>query len=102
VLAKVDSLLGSGQAEGLMSNAGETLRSFRRVADTLNARLGTITEGLARFSNQGLREVEALATDTRRSINRIEQAVSDFERNPQRILSGGEGAVRQYDGRARR
>ena len=102
VLAKVDNLLGSGEAEGVMADASQTLKSFKQVADTLNARLGTITDGFARFSNQGLREIEALARDSRRSINRIEEAVSDLERNPQRILSGGDGEVRQYDGRARR
>jgi phospholipid/cholesterol/gamma-HCH transport system substrate-binding protein len=46
--------------------------------------------------------VEALVNDSRRSFNRIEQAVSDLQRNPQRILSGGDGEVRQYDGRVRR
>lgn len=102
VLAKVDGLLGSGEAEGMMTEAGETLKAFRQVADTLNARMGTITDGLARFSGQGLRDVEALVRDARRSITRIEQAVSDFERNPQRIISGGAGTVREYDGRTRR
>jgi phospholipid/cholesterol/gamma-HCH transport system substrate-binding protein len=102
VLAKVDGLLGSGEAEGLMADASETLKAYREVADTLNARMGTITDGLARFSGQGLRDVEALVRDARRSITRIEQAVTDLERNPQRILTGGEGAVRQHDGRARR
>ncbi|MET0599540.1 MAG: MlaD family protein [Mesorhizobium sp.] len=102
VLAKVDSLLGSGDANGVMADARATLASFRKVADTLNARLGTITDGFARFSGQGLREIEALARDSRRSINRIEEAVSAFERNPQRLLTGGDGAVRQFDGRARR
>ena len=102
VLAKVDSLLGSGQAEGVMSNVNETLKAYRQVADTLNSKLGTITDGLARFSGQGLRDAEALIRDSRRSIDRIERAVSDLERNPQRIITGGEGTVRQYDGRARR
>ena len=102
VLAKVDSLLGSGEAQGVMADASATLKSFKEVADTLNKRLGTITDGFARFSTQGLREIEALVVDSRRSINRIEQAVSDLERNPQRILSGGDGQVRQFDGRARR
>ena len=41
-------------------------------------------------------------TSQRRSITRIEQAVTDLERNPQRIITGGEGEVRTYDGRARR
>lgn len=102
ILVKVDNLLGSGDANGVMADARETLKSFRQVADTLNARLGTITDNLARFSGQGLQNVEALVQDSRRSINRIEQAVSDLQRNPQRILSGGDGEVRQYDGRARR
>lgn len=102
VLAKVDSLLGSGEAEGVMADASATLKSFKQVADTLNSRLGTITDGLARFSGQGLRDVEALVRDTRRSISRIEQAVTDLERNPQRIITGGDGTVRQYDGRNRR
>jgi len=102
VLQKVDNLLGSKEAEGLIADAGATFAEFRKVAETLNARLGTITDGFARFSTGGLRDLEALIGDGRRAINRIEQAISDFERNPQRILTGGEGTVRQYDGRARR
>jgi phospholipid/cholesterol/gamma-HCH transport system substrate-binding protein len=102
ILLKVDTLLGSGEADGLVADARSTLQGFRQVADTLNSRLGTITDGLARFSGQGLRDVEALVQDSRRSITRIEQAITDLERNPQRILSGGDGTVRQFDGRARR
>lgn len=102
ILAKVDKILGSGEADGVMADARATLKSFKQVADTLNARLGTITDNLARFSGQGLQNVEALVQDSRRSINRIEEAVTDLSRNPQRILSGGDGEVRQFDGRARR
>ena len=71
--------------------ASETLKSFKQVADTLNSRLGEITDGLARFSDQGLSNVDALVHDSRRSINRIEEAVTDLSRNPQRIISGGDG-----------
>lgn len=102
VLAKVDALLGTGEAEGVMSDASATLKSFKQVADTLNSRLATIMDGLSRFSGQGLRDVESLVQDSRRSISRIEQAVSDLERNPQRIITGGEGTVREFDGRVRR
>lgn len=102
VLAKIDSLLGSDDAEGLMAQASETLKAYREVANTLNARMGTIMDGLGRFSGQGLRDVEALVRDSRRSINRIEQVITDLGRNPQRIIAGGEGEVRQYDGRVRR
>ncbi|MEZ5811435.1 MAG: MlaD family protein [Rhizobiaceae bacterium] len=102
VLAKLDGVLGSDDAEGVIAEARQTLQSFREVAETLNARAVAITDGLARFSGQGLRDVEALVRDSRRSIARIEQAISDLERNPQRILTGGEGSVRRYDGRRRR
>lgn len=101
-LTKLEKLLGSGDAEGVIAQATETLKAYRQVADTLNARIGVITDGLARFSGQGLRDVEALVKDSRRSVNRIEQAITDLERNPQRIITGGDGTVRQYDGRVRR
>ncbi|KFB10089.1 MlaD family protein [Nitratireductor basaltis] len=102
VLAKVDKMLESGDGEGLVAEARATLQSFRQVADTLNARVGTITDGLSRFSGKGLRDVEALVEDGRRAITRIERAVTDLERNPQRIITGGEGEIKRYDGRARR
>ncbi|MBK8457520.1 MAG: MCE family protein [Phyllobacteriaceae bacterium] len=102
VLAKVDSLLGSDDANGLAAQAKGTLASYRQLADTLNGRAGAIADGLARFSGQGLRDFEALVRDGRRSVSRIEQAITDLERNPQRILSGGQGEVRTYSGRNRR
>lgn len=102
VLAKVDSLLGSDDANGLAAQAKGTLASYRQLADTLNGRAGAIADGLARFSGQGLRDFEALVRDGRRSVTRIEQAITDLERNPQRILSGGQGEVRTYSGRNRR
>lgn len=102
VLAKLDGVLGSDEAGGVIAEARETLQSFRQVAETLNARAATIANGFARFSGQGLRDVEALVRESRRSIARIEQAITELERNPQRILTGGEGSVRRYDGRRRR
>jgi hypothetical protein len=32
-------MLGSGQADGVMADARDTLKAFKQVADTLNARL---------------------------------------------------------------
>lgn len=102
LLEKVDKMLNSGNGEGLVAEARATFKSFRQVADTLNERLGPITAGLSRFSTTGLRDVEAFVRDGRRAINRIESAISDLERNPQRIITGGAGEVRTIDGRRRR
>lgn len=102
VLSGLDGMLNSGDGESIVAEARETLNAFRQMAETLEARADTISSGLERFSGTGLREVEALVQEARRSIARIEGAVSDFEQNPQRIITGGEGSIRRYDGRARR
>jgi phospholipid/cholesterol/gamma-HCH transport system substrate-binding protein len=102
ILVKVDKMLGSGDTSGLVQEAKDTLKSFKQMADTINARLGPITAGIARFSGQGLNNVDQLVNEARRAINRIEEAFTGLARNPQRLLTGGEGSVRQYDGRLRR
>ncbi len=125
-LKKLQDLFGSENAEGVIAQANETLKAYRRVADNLNSRMtvlddldktlaayrqvaetvqsriGGIMDGISRFSGQGLREVQSLVQDSQRSIDRIEGAITDLSRNPQRIITGGDGTVRQYDGRARR
>lgn len=100
--ARVDDVLGSENTQGLIADASATLAAYRQVANTLNQQVGVISGNLSRFTGQGLREVDGLVRDTRQSINRIERAITDLERNPQRILGGGAGEVRQFDGRQRR
>ena len=102
ILEKVDTLLGSDEGESLLVDARDTLQTFREVADNLNARINSISGGLERFSDQGLRDVQGLVNETRRSVGRIEEAISDLERNPQRIIFGGQGDVKTFDGRQRR
>ena len=101
ILVKVDGFLGDADAPSLSAEARATLESFRKVANNLNAQIGPIAENLRRFSGSGLRDVEALVTDTRRTVQSLENTISTFDKNPQRLLFGGE-TVEQYDGRTRR
>lgn len=101
ILVKVDGFLGDADAPSLSAEARATLESFRKVADNLNAQIGPITDNLRRFSGSGLRDVEALVTDTRRTVQSLQNTISTFDKNPQRLLFGGE-TVKQYDGRTRR
>ncbi|MBD9506689.1 MCE family protein [Ensifer sp. ENS10] len=101
ILVKVDGFLGDADAPSLSVDARATLASFRKMADNLNAQIGPIAENLKRFSGSGLRDVEALVTDTRRTVQSLENTISTFDKNPQRLLFGGE-TVKQYDGRTRR
>lgn len=101
ILVKVDGLLGSEDSQSVMVQARETLESFKKMADNLNAQIGPIAANLNRFSGQGLRDMQSLISDTRRTVQTLDQTISNFDKNPQRLLFGGE-TIKQYDGRTRR
>jgi phospholipid/cholesterol/gamma-HCH transport system substrate-binding protein len=101
ILAKVDSMVSGTDSEGLFAEAQKTLQSIRATADNLNARIGPIADNLSRFSGTGLRDVQSLVTDTRRAVDNLNQTITNFDQNPQRLIFGGE-TVKEYDGRTRR
>ena len=102
VLQKVDALLGSGEANGVVTELKATLAGYRKLADTLNARVPAIANGLERFTGSGLRDIQQAVLGAQNSIQRIERAITDLSANPQRIITGGEGEVRTFDGKKRR
>ncbi|WJH40136.1 MCE family protein [Aliirhizobium terrae] len=101
ILAKVDGLVSSDESQGLFAEARRTLESFRTVADNINAQVGPIAANLQRFSATGLRDIQTLVTDTRRTVDNLNQTITNFDDNPQRLIFGGE-TVKEYDGRTRR
>lgn len=101
ILIKVDALLGSDDTNSLSAEARRTLESIRGVADNLNAKIGPIADNLARFSSSGLRDIETLVDDTRNTVRSLDDAIGNFDRDPQRLLFGGD-TIKQYDGRTRR
>ncbi|OLP53825.1 organic solvent ABC transporter substrate-binding protein [Rhizobium rhizosphaerae] len=101
ILVKLDGFLGSADGPGISQDARATLASFRAVADNLNAQIGPIANDIRRFSGSGLRNIEALVNETRRTVDTLDTTINNFDQNPRRLLFGGE-TVKQYDGRARR
>lgn len=101
VLAKIDSFLGSADGSSVMADLKTTLESFRKMADNLNARIGPIADNLQRFTGSGLQDIKGLIADTRRTVQTLGQAVEKLDRDPQRLIFGGED-VKVYDGRVRR
>ena len=49
-----------------------------------------------------VKDIEALVNEARRSVTRIERAISQISDDPQSLIFGGSGSVKQYDGRRRR
>jgi phospholipid/cholesterol/gamma-HCH transport system substrate-binding protein len=101
ILAKVDSLVSSDDSQGLFAQARETLQSFKTVADNINSLVGPIADNLQRFSAGGLRDIQTLVGDTRQTVQSLNNAINNFDQNPQRLIFGGE-TVKEYNGRTRR
>lgn len=99
ILRKVDGYV-EGDGQGLIKQATDTLASIRSVAETLNARIGPITDNVAKFTDRGLGSYTQLAEDGRRALQRLDRVLSGIERNPQQFIFGGEG-VPEYAPRRR-
>lgn len=103
ILANVEGLTGSPDGKSLLADISEAAKSVQRLAENLDKRVAEISAGLSRFTGQGLREWEALAAEGRRTLSELDRAVRNFDRNPQRVIFGGNGngggSVPQYGGR---
>ena len=49
------------------------------MADTLNSKIGPIADNLARFSSSGLKNVDALVGDTRRTMKTLDEAINRLD-----------------------
>ncbi|MCR9135027.1 MAG: MCE family protein [Alphaproteobacteria bacterium] len=103
-LKKLDGFLGQGDGDtsGLIAEAKKTLQTFQEVANKINAHIGPIASNLQRFSGSGLRDFDALVSEARRSITRIERTITNIGDQPNSLIFGTQGTVKQYDGRRRR
>ncbi len=102
-LKKIDGFIGgAGDTSGLVAEAKKTLKTFQEVADKINAHIGPIASNLQRFSGSGLRDFDALVSEARRSITRIERTITNIGEQPNSLIFGTSGTVKQYDGRRRR
>lgn len=91
LMAKLDHLVSPDNKNSVVVQTQETLTSIRRAADSINENLHPIA-----------RSMQSLLVETQRAIRRVDGAVNELERNPQRLIFGGSGSVPQYDGRKRR
>jgi phospholipid/cholesterol/gamma-HCH transport system substrate-binding protein len=84
IMAGLENFTGGEIKDELL----ETARSMRALTDNLDKRTAEISVGLTRFSNNGLREYEALAVDARRTLAELGRAIRNFDKNPQRVIFG--------------
>ncbi len=104
VLEQASNLLGSDEADGLVSDARATLQQFQRTARNLDARVAEVTRGISRFTDRGLSNTQTLINDARQSLSRIDRVIRNLEDNPSSLITGAGGSrVRESSsGRPRR
>ncbi len=85
-----------GQVAGLMSEISETAKAIRVLAGNLDKRTVEITTGINRFTGPGLRDIEALAAESRKAVGDLSRAVRSLERNPSQLLFGGQSNIPEY------
>jgi phospholipid/cholesterol/gamma-HCH transport system substrate-binding protein len=100
ILAGAEGLLGGGADQP--GDIAQAARAIKTAAENLDARTAEISTGLARFSNNGLREWERLATDGRRTLAEVDKMVKGIDRNPSRLLFGGSSAATAADDKPKR
>jgi phospholipid/cholesterol/gamma-HCH transport system substrate-binding protein len=98
VLKAAQTFLGSEDGQGALVEVGNAARSIRVLADNLDKRTAEITAGINRFTGPGLRDIEALASDGRRTLTDLNRTLRSLERNPQQFIFGGKPPLPQYGG----
>jgi phospholipid/cholesterol/gamma-HCH transport system substrate-binding protein len=76
----------------------DAAKSIRVLADNLDKRTAEITTGISRFTGPGLRDIETLATDGRKTLSDVNRTLRSLERNPQQFIFGGKPPLPQYGG----
>jgi len=98
LMVTLDGVLGSGE-NSTATEITEAARSFRKLADNIDARTKEISAGVTKFTGSGLRQYEALASDARRTLDDVNKTLRSFDKNPQQLLFGKKPPIPEYSGR---
>ncbi len=101
VLVAAEGFLGtgSGATTGVMSEIGQTARSFRALAGNLEKRISELSASIGRLSGAGARDLGTMVEEVRNSLGHLNRTVRSIERNPQQFLFGSKPALPEYGAR---
>ncbi len=93
LITRANAVLG-GEVQRVFEGVNGATASIQEVAAAFAPRASSIAGGLSRFSQSGLDDLRALINQGRSTLRSIESAVSSFDRNPSRVIFGGDNAPR--------
>jgi phospholipid/cholesterol/gamma-HCH transport system substrate-binding protein len=102
VLKAAENFLGSASGEegkGTFQSVREAADAIRVLATNLDKRTAEVTAGLNRLTGSGAREIEAAASEARRTLTDVGRTVRSIEKNPSQVIFGGRPSLPEYSGR---
>ena len=85
VMEGLQNLAAGTDGNGQIGRAAD---SIRRLAEDLDKNTNDISAGLSQFSNSGLKEFQAFATDGRRTLAELNKAIKNIDQHPSRLIFG--------------
>jgi phospholipid/cholesterol/gamma-HCH transport system substrate-binding protein len=90
----------TGGADGKGGQINEAARSIKTLADHLDQRTAEITTSVTRLTAAGTRQLDTLSGNAQRTLDTINRAVENLDRNPSRLIWGGSGSnLPDYNGK---
>ncbi|HEY2758280.1 MAG TPA: MlaD family protein [Pseudolabrys sp.] len=90
----------TGGADGKGGQINEAARSIKTLADHLDQRTAEITTSVTRLTSAGTRQLDTLSGNAQRTLDTINRAVENLDRNPSRLIWGGSGSnLPDYNGK---
>jgi phospholipid/cholesterol/gamma-HCH transport system substrate-binding protein len=88
IMTGVDALVGGKDGGQLTAS----VKSIKDLADNLDKRTADITTGVNKFLASGTKDFSGLMAEGRRTLEDIDRAVNNFDKNPTRVLFGASGS----------
>ena len=98
MIAGINGVVSSPEGKGMFGDVADAARSIRTLADNLDKRTADMTTGINRFTGPGLRDLESLTGEARRSLNEVNRSLRSLQLNPQQFLLGAKPALPEYKG----
>jgi len=96
VLEGAETLIGSGEIKGSIVEIGDAARAVHELANHLDGRTADLSERLGVATTNGLRQIESVAVESRRTLNEIDRTLREFRTNPQQLLTGPRAPIPAY------
>jgi phospholipid/cholesterol/gamma-HCH transport system substrate-binding protein len=94
ILAGVEKFTGgadgkSGEINDAAKSVRELAERLTRLADDLDKRTESITDGINDLTGTGTKQLNAISRDLQRTLATIDRTVNNIDKNPSRLLFGG-------------